>query len=245
MLVSPEYCTGRQLWRLAMPSTLSPADPAWVQGQIGLVTHTGTGLGQVGVADGGPTDTYQITIEILTTGGPGAATFRWRLQDTDPWSLAVLVPDDGLWPQSTSVAKRSGFAESGLALRFTATALQPFQAGDLYQLPTVESPQQADLRRAVSDEIERKIKPRGGQPARDWDVGLAELAAQKVAYRLGRIRGFDPRAAHDQQLLRGEKHANSELRRIMEEIEQADIPGQDTIPGVDCASQPPQGAELW
>ena len=112
-------------------------------------------------------------------------------------------------------------------------------------MPAVESPQQADLRRAVSDEIERKIKPRGGQPARDWDVGLAELAAQKVAYRLGRIRGFDPRAAHDQQLLRGEKHANSELRRIMEEIEQADIPGQDTIPGVDCASQPPQGAELW
>lgn len=244
MLVSPEYCTGRQLWRLGMPATLNPSDPAWVPGQVSAVVHTGSAsTATVRVWSGGPTDTYAITLEIVTTGALGAAAFRYRLQDTDAWSLPILIPAD---------AEARGYAvwllpESGLTLAFAvgAAGLTAFQAGDTYAFSTVESPQQADLRRAVSDEIERKIKPRGGQPARDWDVGLAELAAQKVAYRLGRIRGFDPRTPHDQLILRGEKHANAELRRIMEEIEQMDTPGQESILGVVCRSQPPQGAEPW
>lgn len=231
-----------------MPATLSPADPAWVQGQISIVGHSGSAsTALVAVADGGPTDTYSITLEILASGGLGAARFRWRLQDSDSWSLPVLVPADGLWPQSTSPQKRSGFSESGLVLLFAegSAGLTAFQADDRYTIATIESPQQADLRRAMSDEIERKIKPRGGQPAKDWDLGLAEICAQKVAYRMGRLRGFDPRTQHDQQFLRGEKHANAELRRIMEEIEQADTPGQSDIPGLACHSDCPQGEELW
>ena len=70
------------------------AAEADVPGQVGAVTHTGTGKGTVQVA-GSPLNAYQAVVEILRTGGLNDAIFRFSLDDGASWSGQVTVPADG------------------------------------------------------------------------------------------------------------------------------------------------------
>ncbi len=333
-IVSPEFCTGRELWLSGMPSTLSPADPAWEPGQVGAITHTGLGAGVLSIFKGGPTDTFSIRVEILSTGILGAATMRWRLQDgkmllqgadpdgdvvmqslqqgvalivqsgasagyavapgavqgqqdvtltvtpattgaqlaalarggaagllatpvalgagtsvcgqalprtplpIDPWSLTTTIPPDadGLGYSVFDLA------ESGLVVQFTAGT---FTRGDAYAFFTRESPQQARLRRQVSDEIARKLRVRGQLPLPQVGEDLKLIAARMVAYEMLALRGYDPQNAHDKLVLGRADWARTKLVDIAEELEQGDQDGQGVVAGIAARSQPPQGVGPW
>ena len=62
-ITSPTYCTGRELWRLGMPRTVSPADPGLSQGAVGpLAKVVAAGVGTLTVLAGAPTDTYAVRL---------------------------------------------------------------------------------------------------------------------------------------------------------------------------------------
>lgn len=237
MITSPEYCTGRELWALGMPSTLSPADPAWEPGQIGVISHTGPGTGAVAIFSGGPTDAFSVRLEVLGSGGLGVGTFRWRPQDAEAWSLATTFPAD---------ADSLGYSvfhlqETGITLRLSGT----FTAGDVYAFSTTESPQQARFRKALSGEMARKLRVRGHLPLTEWGEDIKLIAARLVAYELLALKGFDPNNQHDKLVLGRAEWARHKIDAIAQELEQSDLAGQSTILGVAASSQPPQGAELW
>lgn len=98
-----------------------------VAGTVSTVTSTKTGGGDMSVS-GNPLDDYQVIVEILSTGGLNAATFRYSLDGGDTWSVKQTVPTGGTF----------AIPNSGLTLTFTAGA-QPdesFKAGDRYEFTT-------------------------------------------------------------------------------------------------------------
>lgn len=236
-IVTPEYCTGRQLWRLGMPASLRPDDPGFVPGLVSAIVRTGAGPGVISIHSGGPTDSYSVRIEVMGSGALGVATMRYRLQDAEAWSVTTLIPaDEQSLGYSTWV-----LPESGLVLRFSGS----FTATDVYTFVTVESPQAADLRRAISGEMARKLRVRGALPLTEWGVDISLIAARLVAYELLAIRGYDPQSKHDQLVSARAEWARNKLTGIAEEMEQSDLPGQSAVLGVACSSQPPQGVDLW
>ena len=100
------------------------AAEADVPGQVGAVTHTGTGKGTVQVA-GSPLNAYQAVVEILRTGGLNDAIFRFSLDDGASWSGQVTVPADGSYT----------IPGTGLTITFEHDLENPpesFRKGDVY-----------------------------------------------------------------------------------------------------------------
>ncbi|MGE5607414.1 MAG: DUF2586 domain-containing protein [Bacteroidota bacterium] len=92
-----------------------------VAGEIGEITKTGTGTGNM-TAAGSPLDNYQIIVEILDAGGLNVATFRYTLDGGDTYSPKITVPTAGTYVISGT----------GITLTFTIEEGTPFAAGDKY-----------------------------------------------------------------------------------------------------------------
>jgi hypothetical protein len=230
-IASPIYCTGRELWRLGMPRTVTPADPGFTPGQVSTITHVGLGTGTVALFSGGPTDTYTVTIEVVLGGAPGTCTVRYRLLPAEAWSLTQLIPTGGVLE----------LAESGLTVILAGT----FVAADTYSFTTVISPQIDMMLHAISGEAARRLRVRGALPLAEWGDDLRLIVARLTAHELLALRGFDPRSNHDQMVIARARLARSKLAKIAEELEQTDLAGQSSTLGVACHSQPPQGVDLW
>ena len=234
-ITSPTYCTGRELWRLGMPRTVSPADPGLSQGAVGpLAKVVAAGVGTLTVLAGAPTDTYAVRVEIVLGGALGTATARGSLDGGTTWQPTTVIPADGAWPLD----------ESGLVLGFAGAQT----AYDAWTFATAESAQQAQLRRAKGAQIARWLRTRGKVPPGEADVGddFREAAAVLVAEALlDRIRGFEPGTEQRRGVQRSADEARKNLAEIAEELQQSDLDGQADVPGVDCVSEPPQGQGLW
>jgi hypothetical protein len=234
-ITSPSYCSGREVWRLGMPRTVSPADPGLSQGSVGpLVKVAGVGTGTLALLTGAPTDSFAIRIEVGLGGALGTATARGSLDNGLTWRPTTVIPSDGVWPLD----------ESGLVLLFTGDQT----AGDVWTSSTTESEQQAQMRRAVGARIARWLRTRGVVPPTAADVGddFREVAAVLVAEALlDGIRGFEPTTDQRRGVQARADRARVELAQIAEEMVQSDLAGQATTAGVDCQSEPPQGQGLW
>lgn len=237
--VAQEYFTGRQLWTLAMPATVRPravgllgGDPGLAPGRVSAVTRT-AGTGTVTIYSGGPTDTFAARLECVAGGALGTATYRTRLQTAEAWSVTQTTPTDGLVE----------VPESGLVLLLSGT----FTTAETHDFTTVEPAQQVAIRQAVSLEMDRLLRTRGAAPldSDDYGVDLSLLGARMAAYEILRIRGYDPRSRHDEQVMMAAKRSRAQLARIREEREQGGWGGQDTTAGVACGSQEAQGVDLW
>lgn len=234
-----EYFTGRQLWRLAMPSTVRPratgyegGDPGLQPGTISTVTRAGVGAsGTVAIYSGGPTDTFAVRLEIVAGGALGAATFRTRLQAAEAWSSTQTTPMSGLHE----------LPESGLFLSLTG----PFAAGETHDFTTTEAAQQRELRRGVALEVDRLLRTRGALPLTEWGVDVELLCARCVAWELLGLRGYDPKSGHDALIMERARRSWEQLREIREELQQGGWAGQSSTAGVAMASEPAQGQGLW
>lgn len=236
-----EYFTGRQLWMLAMPTTVRPravgvqgGDPGLAPGRVSAVTRAGAGAaGTVTVYSGGPTDTFAVRLECVAGGALGTATYRTRLQSTEAWSVTQTTPTDGLVE----------LPESGMILLLSGT----FTTAETHDFSTVESAQQVAIRQAISLEMDRLLRTRGGAPldSDDYGVDLSLLGARMGAWELLRVRGYDPRSRHDEQVMIAAKRSRAQLVRVREEREQGGWGGQDSTAGVALSSQDAQGVELW
>lgn len=232
MITTPEYVTGRRLWLLALPRTVTPADPGFEPGQVSTIVQTiGLPTGTVAVHTGGPRDTFAVQLEVMTAGAPGVLAVRYRLQTTDAWSLTQTVPADGVLE----------LLESGLVLLFAGT----FGLGATFTFTTIESAQQAALRKGLSGEVARVLRTRGDLPLAEWGVDLELLTARVCAWELLGLRGYDPKSAHDQLIMERARRAWENLRAIREELEQGDWPGQDATAGVAASSEEAQAVGLW
>lgn len=234
-----EYFTGRQLWSLAMPTTVRPravgiagGDPGLAPGIVSAVTRT-AGTGTVAVYSGGPTDTFAVRLECVAGGALGTATYRTRLQSTEDWSATQRTPTDGLVE----------LPESGMILLLSGT----FTTGETHDFTTVEPAQQVKIRQAISLEMDRLLRTRGDAPLDADDIGLdlSLLGARMAAFELLKIRGYDPRSRHDEQIMMAARRSKAQLARIREEREQGGWGGQDSTAGVACVSAAAQGKELW
>lgn len=97
-------------------------------GTVSAVTATrvSTSTGTVAVS-GTPLDSYQVTIEITTTGGVGAGAFKYTLDGGDVYSPAILIPSGGSY----------AIPDTGLTLTFT-DGVGPifFEKGDKFAFTT-------------------------------------------------------------------------------------------------------------
>ncbi len=239
-IVSPRFATGREIWRLGFPRTITPDHKTLIRGYVSPIVFTGTGSGLVSIFKGAPTDTFAITLQFPVGGAPGTATIQTQLQTTEAFAPAELTPP---------VDPDLGYAvydirESGLTVQLSGT----FAAGDSYSFTTTESTAQAQQSTAIGGKIARALRTRLGNasmPIEQYGDDIKSIEARMVAYELLRVGGFDPKKGHDLLVMEGNRAAKRDLVRIAEEIEESDLPGQGVIPGVECRSQEPQGVELW
>lgn len=232
-IVSPTYCTGRELWRLGMPRTVSPADPGLSQGAVGpLAKVVSVGVGTLTVLAGAPTDGYPVRVEIVLGGALGTATARGSLDNGVTWQPTTVIPADGAWPLD----------ESGLVLGFAGVQT----ATDAWTFATTESAQQAQFRRAKGGQMARWLRTRGVQPQQDFGDDMREIAAVLCAeVMLDRIRGFEPGTDQRRGVQRSADEARKNLAQLAEEYQQSDLAGQDDPAGIRCTSEEPQGKGLW
>jgi len=235
---APEYCTGRRLWLLAMPSSERPravgiegGDPGFGPGYVSAVTRSGGGTGTVSIYSGGPTDTFTARLEIVAGGALGTATYRTRLQTTEAWSPTLVTPLAGMVE----------LPESGLILLLAGT----FATGETHDFTTVEAAQQVAIRQGIAGEIDWTLRTRGSLPLEDWGMDLAQLAARCAACELLEARGFDPRSLHDKIILARAKRARQLLRKLRAEIVQGEWGGQGVTLGIAASSQEAQGLGPW
>lgn len=93
---------------------------------LGIVNKSGTGAGAVN-ASGNPTSSASVVVEILTTGEPGVATFRYSLDGGATWSAGTVIPAGGFFP----------LPGTGITVQFEAApagAGTSFIDGDMYAL---------------------------------------------------------------------------------------------------------------
>ena len=232
-IASPTYCTGREVWRLGMPRTVSPADPGLSQGAIGPLSKVvSAGAGTLAVFAGAPWDNAQVRVEIVAGGALGTATARGSLDGGTTWRPTTTIAADGVW----------ALDESGLVYAFAGAQT----AGDAWTQTLSESDQQAQLRRAKGAEIARWLRTRGVQPQTDFGDDLREMAAVLVAEALlDGVRGWEPGTDQRRGLHARAERARQAVAEIAEEKQQSDLAGQDNPAGVRCTSEPPQGKGLW
>jgi len=90
------------------------------------VTRVGASTGTI-TLDGTPAGTYQGLIQIMSTGGPGAAQFRYSLNNGASWSVNTVVPQSLIFAMPLT----------GLRLFFHAGAGPTvYEAGDLHSFTT-------------------------------------------------------------------------------------------------------------
>lgn len=235
-ITDPIYATGRDVWKLGFRGALSPSDKRFVQGQVGVVSFTGTGTGRFKVVSGGPTDSFQIVIVTPNAGDPddGVATYKYSLDGGTTFSLVMPLPGPSF-----------ELPETGLFVQFIPGLSPSFHANDQFTLSTVISPQVQEMIAAVSSRMARFLRPREGMPLRNFGTDLRLLCSQIVADELLSVGGYDPNSQFDRQVQARAKQARVELDNIMEEIEQADLEEGGHTDGVRCHSQQPQGVGLW
>lgn len=232
-IVSPSFCSGRELWRLGVPRTVSSDDPAMPRGAVSPITKVvATGVGTLTLLGGWPWDTYQIRVEIVTGGAPGVASARGSLNGGTTWQPTTTIAEDGSWLLD----------ESGLLLGFGGTQA----ALDAWTLTTTEAAAQAQVRRIAGAEICRWFRQRGLTPPTEWGDDFTEINAVLAAWRLleGK-RGFESDTEQRRGLLARVDKAWKDLYEIGEEIQQTDLGGQDKPAGLRCESDCPQGRDLW
>lgn len=100
-----------------------------VAGTVGSVTPTGTGSGVVGVT-GTPFDSYDVVVEILTTGERGVATFRYSLDGGDDGG--------GTWVGPILTAATYAIPNTGLTLTFGVGVGDDYVDGDTHTFTTTE-----------------------------------------------------------------------------------------------------------
>lgn len=235
-----EYFTGRQLWALAMPTTVRPravgllgGDPGLQPGYVSAVTRSGGGTGTVAPYSGGPTDTFAVRLECVAGGALGTATYRTRLQSTESWSPTLRTPTDGLVE----------VPDLGIILLLSGT----FATAETHDFTTTEPAQQVAIRQGISLEIDRLLRTRGSAPLDSdaFGLDLSLIGARMAAWELLKIRGYDPRSRHDETILIAAKRSRAQLVKVREEREQGGWEGQDATAGVACHSQEAQGVDLW
>lgn len=235
-ITAPTYVTGRRLWLLAMPRSVRPAaqlgiqggDPGFIPGQISALTSSGSPTGTMAIHSGGPTDAFAVDVNCVLGGALGTATYRYRLQSTDPWSATMVTPADGIVE----------LTESGILALLGGT----FFAGETHSFTTTESPQQKALRDSIALEIDRVLRTRGALPVDEVGADIELLAARCVAWEMLGLRGYNPKSQHDQIILHRAQRAWRSIKKIREEIEQGAWSGQGTPAGVVASSYPRQGA---
>ncbi len=99
-----------------------------VAGVIGAVTATKTGQGNMTTA-GTPLDSYDVIVEIVSSGAKNVATFKYSLDGGDTYSGIITVP----------TALTYEITGTGITLNFSEYATDPpqsFLAGDKYTFKT-------------------------------------------------------------------------------------------------------------
>jgi len=120
---------------LTEPITEAEAETMLLDGLKGISpffaeTATGgaaAGVGSVSYVSGTPAIDADVQIEILTTGEPGVATFRYSLNDGSTWSSSVTMPSSGA---------SYTLPTSGIVIKFDAGDTgfgTSFVDGDLYK----------------------------------------------------------------------------------------------------------------
>lgn len=164
---------------------LHPDTIAAAQAQVSRVTHVGAGVGVVAVHESSsPLGVYQITVQVMTTGAPGAATVRYTIDNGATWSSTVTAPSGAPLV----------LGASGMAVTFEGAS---FTAGDTYSLVAVRA---VERHLSVSNaKVRAKLRRRFRRDElASWDDSLIGASTAEAALSLLTQRGFDPRNAGDQ-----------------------------------------------
>lgn len=106
----------------AFAKVLDADDP----GSIGAIVHTGSGNGRI-ILGGAPWGTYDVHVEILTTGGPTTATYRVSIDGGSTWVVA----------SATATESAASIPGTGMTIKFVTGGTPDFVDGDLYTTATV------------------------------------------------------------------------------------------------------------
>lgn len=163
---------------------LHPDTIAAAQAQVSRVTHVGGGVGVVAVHESSsPLGVYQITVQVMTTGAPGAATVRYTLDNGVTWSSTVTAPSG-----SPLV-----LGASGMAVTFEGA----LTAGDTYAFVAVRAVERHLS--AANAKVRAKLRRRfRADELPSWDDSLVAASTAEAALSLLTQRGFDPRNPGDQ-----------------------------------------------
>lgn len=162
---------------------LPPDAIASAENSISRVTHTGSGAGTV-TAGGAPLGVYDVRIQVVTSGLPGAATVRWTFDAGATWSSTVTAPSGAALVLGVS----------GL----TATFEGALVANDLYSF--VGSRALERHLAAGNAKIRAYLRRRFPDGLAAWDDSLLDAACAVTALAIITQRGFDPRNPGDKAI---------------------------------------------
>ncbi|NHM25461.1 DUF2586 family protein [Desulfofundulus sp. TPOSR] len=171
-----------------------------IPGQIGTVTKTKTGQGDLNVT-GSPLDAYELVVEIVDPGAKNVATFRYSLDGGDTFSAKITVP----------TALTYEIPGTGLTLNFSEYVTDPnnsFLAGDRYTCrTTAPRPSVNSVNAAIDTLLNSKylyefIHAVGDSDAAMWAALAAKAAEAETRYRyihfLSEARGPESTETVDQ-----------------------------------------------
>lgn len=149
---------------------------------VSRVAHVGGGAGVVSVTDtSSPLGVYDVRIQVVASGLPGAATVRWTLDAGLTWSATVTAPNGS--PLVLDV--------TGLAVTFDGALV----AGDLYSFTAVRALERhLDAANAKTRAILRR-RFKGAIPA--WDASVVEASVAQASLSILTQRGFNPKDGAD------------------------------------------------
>lgn len=159
---------------------LHPDTIASALAQVSRVEHTGGGAG-VMVPEGSPLGVYDVRVQVVSSGAPGAATVRWSFDAGATWTIPAVAPLDAPLV----------LGASGMAVRFEGA----FVAGDLYAFTAVRALERHLSAANATARAHLRRRFREGLPA--WDDSIIAAAVSLAALSLLTQRGFDPRNPGD------------------------------------------------
>lgn len=152
---------------------------------VSRVAHVGGGAGTVAVTDtSSPLGVYDVRIQVVASGLPGAATVRWTLDAGLTWTGPVTAPSGA--PLVLGV--------TGLAVVFDGALV----AGDLYSFTAVRALERhLDAANAKTRAILRR-RFKGAMPA--WDASVVEASVAQACLSILTQRGFNPKDGADKAI---------------------------------------------
>jgi hypothetical protein len=162
---------------------LHPDALAAALAQVSRVTHVGAGAGVMTVHESSaPLGVYDVRVQVVASGAPGAATVQWTINAGVTWAGPVVAPAGGA---------PLVLGATGLAVAFDGALV----AGDLYTFAAVRALERhlAAANARMAARLRRRYP--GGLPS--WDDGILSAVVADAALSVLTMRGFDPKNGAD------------------------------------------------